>query len=109
MNDYQADIENKNKLYQQENNSIKNVLNGVVNTLKFKEKFGELSIVEAWGKTLGENVLRRTEKLQIKDRKIYVKIESAALKNELLMNKTTILFNLNQFAEEDLVDDIILM
>ncbi|TAE67732.1 MAG: DUF721 domain-containing protein [Bacteroidetes bacterium] len=109
MNDYQFEWENKNKLYQQETNSIKNVLSGMVNTLKFKEKFGEISIFEAWEKTLGENVLRRTEKLQIKDRKIYVKIESAALKNELLMNKTTILFNLNQFAGEDLVDDIILL
>lgn len=109
MNEYNFDWENKNKSYQQNGTPIKNVLNNMVNTLKFKDKFGELSIIEAWEKTLGDNVLRRTEKLQIKDRKIYVKIESAALKNELLMNKTTILFNLNEFAGEDLIDDIVLL
>lgn len=109
MNEYNFDWESKNKSYQQNGTPIKNVLNNMVNTLKFKDKFGELSIIEAWEKTLGDNVLRRTEKLQIKDRKIYVKIESAALKNELLMNKTTILFNLNEFAGEDLVDDIVLL
>jgi ATP-dependent Zn protease len=90
-------------------NGIKNVIDNMVSQLKMKDKFGELSIIEAWQKTLGDNVLRRTENIQIRDRKIYVKIESSALKNELLMNKTNVLFNLNKYAGGDLIDDIILL
>jgi predicted nucleic acid-binding Zn ribbon protein len=112
MADFDSDLEklgNQFKMPQNTPSAIKNVLDDLVDKFKFKEKFGELSIADAWKNALGDNVARRTQKILVRDRIIFIKVESASLKNELLMNKTIMLQKLNEYVGEVLVDDMIFM
>ncbi len=110
MAEFDSDLEKLGEQFKMPQNTpstIKNVLDDLVDKFKFKEKFGELSIADAWKNALGDNVARRTQKILVRDRIIFIKVESASLKNELLMNKTTMLQKLNEYVGEVLVDDMI--
>jgi hypothetical protein len=104
---YNYDLEKKISDKSSEASPIKNVVADMLEKFKLKSKFTEISIAEAWRKTLGENVSNRTQKLVVKDRKIFVKLESASLKNEILMNKNLIISRLNQAIGENAIDELV--
>jgi hypothetical protein len=104
---YNYDLEKKISDKSTEVSPIKNVVADMIDKFKLKSKFAEISIADAWRKTLGENVSKRTQKLVVKDRKIFVKLESAALKNEILMNKNLIISRLNQAIGENAIDELV--
>ncbi|MCU0444468.1 MAG: DUF721 domain-containing protein [Microscillaceae bacterium] len=104
---YNYDLEKKIGEKSPEASPIKNVVAEMLEKFKLKSKFTEISVAEAWRKTLGENVSKRTQKLVVKDRKIFVKLESASLKNEILMNKNLIISRLNQAIGEDAIDELV--
>jgi hypothetical protein len=104
---YNYDLEKKLSENNGEVSPIKNVVADMLDKFKLKNKFKEIGIAEAWRKALGENVSRRTQKLVVKDRKIFVKLESASLKNEIMMNKSLIISKLNEYIGENSVDDLV--
>ena len=56
----------------------------------------EFRLVSAWNSIMGNTVSRYTTDLRIYNQTLYVTLSSAALKNELMMKRSTLVSMLNQ-------------
>ena len=92
-----------------ETSTIKTAMQELLNTYKIQDKFTSTQIVSSWGRIMGEPIARRTEKVYIKDKKLFIKITSAALKQELSLSKDKVkeLF-VREFGEDALKEIIFL-
>jgi predicted nucleic acid-binding Zn ribbon protein len=106
---YNLDLESQQKPQKTESSAVKNVVNDLLKTYQLEKKFGELEIVDAWQKVMGELVSKRTQKVYIKADKMFVKIESATLKNELLMRKSQIIKDLNAKVGQEMIQQLIFL
>jgi len=74
-----------------------------------KPKLSEARLVESWNAVVGEMIQKHTKDLYIRHRKLYVRIDSPALKNELTYSRTTILEKLNETAGGKVIDEIVFL
>jgi len=89
--------------------SLKEVIEELLDSYRLKAKIKETRLIHSWEKVCGALINRHTEKLYISNRKLYVKVDSAALRNELAYAKTKLLTALNKSVGEDVIDEIVFM
>jgi len=89
--------------------SLKDAIEQMLNVYKLKRKFDETSLVVAWPEMMGNAVANRTKEIFIRDRKLFIKLESAVIKNELLMMRTNIMDKMNERAGSQIIDEIIFL
>lgn len=75
----------------------------MVSDLKLKPKLDESRIKDAWLTVMGKTVAKYTTKLSLYQGKLYVQVNSAALKNELTYSRDKI----KQVFNEELKDEVI--
>ncbi len=81
----------------------------LLDTYKLKSKFEQTQLINSWERLMGAPIARRTDKIFINDRKLYVKLSSAALKQELNLSKSKILSIFMREFEEVIVDDVVFL
>lgn len=104
---YEYELEQKNLRRQEGLNPISEVVKDLIEHYRLQDRFDEIRILEAWNEVLGNTVARRTKKIQIQDQVLFVKLESASLKQELVMAKSRILKDLNQVVGKEVLTDLI--
>lgn len=70
---------------------LKEVFEELLQTYKLKDRFNERKVITSWEELMGKTVASRTTGLSIKDKKLYVKLSSSAIKNELIMNRSKVM------------------
>jgi len=86
---------------------IREVLKELIETYRLEGKLNEVKVIHSWEKVVGEMIARHTKDLYIKNGKLFVKIDSPALKNELTYQSSTIIENLNAEAGCKVVEEVI--
>lgn len=71
-------------------------------------KLDEQEMIRLWYETTGRMVARATKSVEIRNRKMFVSIESSVIRNEISMIKTGLMQELNSRFAEPLIDDIVL-
>jgi predicted nucleic acid-binding Zn ribbon protein len=89
--------------------SLKDAIEQMLKVYKLKRKFDETSLVVAWPEIMGKAVANRTKDIFIRDRKLFIRIESAVIKNELVMMRSNIIDKMNERAGDVVIDEIILL
>lgn len=74
-----------------------------------KSKFDEANFIASWERLVGKVVAKHTRKLQIRNKVLFVELDSPALKNDLLLHKTRILEIFRKEFGGDVLTDIIVM
>jgi predicted nucleic acid-binding Zn ribbon protein len=74
-----------------------------------KPKLSEARLVESWNSVVGPMIQKHTKDLFVKNKKLYIRIDSSALKNELSYSRTTILEKLNEAAGGEVIDEIVFL
>jgi len=80
--------------------------------LKFYQlegKFHETYIVAHWEEIMGKTIASRTEKVYFKDKRLFVKLNSAPLKKDLILSKQKIIDLLNASIGENITEDVIFL
>jgi hypothetical protein len=90
-----------------ETSSLKEAIGELLNAYKLRGKFNETHIVSAWSRIMGPAIANRTSKIFMKNKKLYVQLNSAPLKSELAMSKSKIVEILNKDLQEELLEDVI--
>jgi predicted nucleic acid-binding Zn ribbon protein len=104
-----------NKKYPSRNNrqaevhTLKEVIEEMLTTYKLRGKYNETRLISSWEKIMGKPIASRTLKLFIKDKKLYVKLNSAPLKNELNLSKTKVLDLLHAEIGHKVLEDILFL
>ncbi|WP_103030128.1 DUF721 domain-containing protein [Salinibacter altiplanensis] len=87
--------------------SLGDVLEDVIDELGVQEEVDEARVVETWAHLAGDKINGVTESAWMKDSTLYVKITSAAWRQELHMNRRKWRERLNGALEAELVDEIV--
>ena len=89
--------------------SLKEAIEQMLNVYKIKRKFDETAIVTLWPDIVGRSVANRTGELFIKDKKLFLRIESSVIKHELVMMRNQIIQKINDDAKTELVVEIVFL
>ena len=85
---------------------LKDALAAFLKNNNLESKLQETRVINAWEEVVGKLIARHTDQLQIKDRVLYVKVDSAALREELSYQRSKLVKDLNKAADVEAIDDI---
>ena len=68
----------------------------------------EVKIINSWPKVVGPFIASHTIDISIKDGRLFVRVDSDALRNELNYSKSLLVKNLNEFVGKEILREIVL-
>ncbi len=86
---------------------IDKVLVRTLKGLKLDGRIKQETILLNWGKTVGERIASRTTPLRVKDSILFVAVENASWRNELIFLKEKIIKQLNHSVKANVIKDIV--
>ncbi|MGV8878988.1 MAG: DUF721 domain-containing protein [Sphingobacteriaceae bacterium] len=89
--------------------SLKEAIAQMMQVYKIKRKFDETAIVTIWPEIMGAPVANRTKEVFIRNKKLFLRIESSVVKNELLIMRSQIIEKINEKAGSELVTEMIFL
>ncbi len=89
--------------------SLKEAIEQMLHVYKLKRKFDETSLIVAWPEMMGKAIANRTKDIFIRDRKLFIRLESAVIKNELMMMRSIIIEKMNERAGSSVIDEIVFL
>jgi len=87
---------------------IDSLLQSFVKANNLEKGLAEYRLMKSWKDLLGITISKKTKSLYIRNRKLFVTLNSSVVSNELAMIKDTIIPKLNEAAGMDVIDDIVL-
>lgn len=84
------------------------VIQEYLKALKIDDKLKEVRLIRSWDELVGKTIARSTKEIYIKDRKLFVRLNSSVIRNELFMIRDGLKNALNDHAGEPVIDEIIL-
>jgi predicted nucleic acid-binding Zn ribbon protein len=88
--------------------TIGQALDKMISEFGLKNKLDESRIVEMWAGLLGKTIARYTSAISLKDGKLYIKVESAPLKQELNYSREKIKDLFNKELAGPVVKDVVI-
>ena len=88
--------------------TLKEVLSEFVKTFHIETKINEIHLDNSWEKLMGKIIAKHTINLYLKDKILFITLDSSALKNELSYAKKKIINLLNKEFGTKVVEDIVI-
>ena len=89
--------------------SIGDAVRQMLGTFRIESKFDEAPLVASWERLVGSPIARRTKKVYIKDKILFVEFKSPSMKNDFFLHKTHILEVFQKEFGREVVKDIIVL
>ena len=86
---------------------LSNVVDSFINQYGLKKRFQEYEILQELTKIMGPFLMKKVTKAYVKNQKLFLKLSSASFKQELVMQKTKLLEQLNKAIGEDYLKDLV--
>ncbi|NLO70489.1 MAG: DUF721 domain-containing protein [Porphyromonadaceae bacterium] len=86
---------------------ISDIISRVLKQNSLDERLYETRVINSWSVVLGENIMKYTSNLYFKNKKLYVKLTSSVLRNELYLTQEEIKKSLNKHVGVEVVEEII--
>ncbi len=87
--------------------TIKEALEAMLRHYRLKPGYHQARIRELWPRLFGKTIAQYTRELRIHDRKLYVSVDSAPLRQELSMGREPIRQRLNKELGEEFLLEVI--
>jgi hypothetical protein len=85
---------------------MKDVIDKLLRAYQLKHKMTELEVLDKWEEMMGKAVAYRTTKLSIRDKVLYLELNSSVMRDELIHGKQIIIERVNQQAGFRIIEDI---
>ena len=89
--------------------TMKAAIEQLLETYKLSDQFLAEKIKSNWPELVGKVIANRTDEISIRQQKLYLKVSSASLRQELIMMKTNLINNINEYAGKKLINEIVLL
>jgi predicted nucleic acid-binding Zn ribbon protein len=66
----------------------------------------EMDVVSAWPHLMGVAVANRTKEIRIQNKKLFLTIDSSVMREELLLGKQIIIDRINEYAGQQIINDV---
>lgn len=93
----------------QETTPLRAAIEDMLKQYRHRDKFEEKRLVASWAKLVGKPIADRTEKVYINDKKLFVKVNSAPLRQELSQKRDQILSIIHEEFGTDVVKAIFII
>jgi predicted nucleic acid-binding Zn ribbon protein len=90
-----------------ESNSLKEVIEAMLKSFKLEKKFSEVTIINSWTTLVGKLIASKTTDLYIRNKVLYVVIDSPPLKNQLFMSRTQLLDLITETYGPGLINELV--
>ena len=87
---------------------IGDAIKEMLKAFRIEDKFDETNLINQWEKVMGTPIAKRTSKVYIHNKKLYVYLNSAPLKHELSMSRDRILVLLTKEFGKPIVNEVII-
>ncbi len=88
--------------------SLAEALKDYIREMNLEGKLNEVGVINSWEETVGRAIASRTSKIYIRDKVLYVHLNSSVVRNELLMLRQELMEKLNSKAGAEVIKDIVL-
>ncbi len=102
-------MNNDNTFNRKNIQSLGEIIQQYIRQSGIQPKLDEATIIKNWEETVGKMIARHTSDIYIKKRKLFVKFDSPALKQEMAYAKTKLLENVNGTIGHKGIEEIILL
>jgi predicted nucleic acid-binding Zn ribbon protein len=75
--------------------------------LRLKQRVKEFEVIRHWEELLGPSVAEKTTRIYIREKTLFVQIQSSVLRNELFVQQEQIIRFLNEKAGQSVIDRIV--
>lgn len=89
-----------------EEQPLKEIIDKFLKAYAWDGKMKEMDLVAAWPELMGIAVANRTKEIRVQNKKLYLTIDSSVMREELLLGKQIIIDRLNEYAGQEIVNDI---
>lgn len=89
--------------------TMKDAISKMLDVYRLRRKFDETSILSIWPEIMGTAIANRTTQIYIKDKKLFIRIESSVIKNELVMVRQGIIQKLNEHAGSIVINEMVFL
>jgi predicted nucleic acid-binding Zn ribbon protein len=97
-----------NGLKQYNEFSLSQAMSKMIDDNGMRRKYNELEIRDAWDQVCGTMIANHTKSVRLQRKKIWVKIESAPLRQELSYRKEDLVQKMNEQLGHSLIEDIVI-
>ncbi len=88
---------------------ISQAIQDLLKTQHLKPKFDEASVVVSWERIVGKSIAKRTKRIYIRNKVLFVELQSPSLKQDLGYHKTHMLELFRKEFGEGVVSEIVFM
>ena len=85
---------------------LKDVIDRWLKAYKLDGRMKELDVIDAWPELMGTAVAHRTSKITIRNKTLYLKLNSSVMRDELAHGKAIIIQRVNDYAEFEMITEI---
>jgi predicted nucleic acid-binding Zn ribbon protein len=96
-------------MFSSNEHSLKEVMEELIRAYRLTGKLNELKVISSWNKITGPVISKHTRKIKMRDGKLFVTIDSAALRSELHYSRQKLVDLLNEEVGAVVVRDVILV
>jgi len=85
---------------------LKDAIEAFLKENNLDTRLNETRLIGAWEEVTGKLIARHTNQMYVKNRALFVKVDAAALREELTYQKSKLIKELNKLAGIEAIDDI---
>jgi hypothetical protein len=86
--------------------TVGELIDKLMKAYRLDGKLKEMDVIESWGEMMGVAVAKRTKKIQIRNKTLFLTMDSAVMRDELSYGKTVIIERVNQKAGFEIINDV---
>jgi predicted nucleic acid-binding Zn ribbon protein len=83
------------------------VIQEYLKALRLKNRVKEFELIRHWEELLGPVISSKVSRIYIRDRVLFVQVQSAVLRNELFMQQEQLIKTLNEKSGQRIIDRIV--
>ena len=85
---------------------LKDIIDRLMKAYGLDKRMKEMDVISAWPELMGTAVANRTKELKIRDKVLYVVMDSSVMRDELQHGKQIIIERVNERAGYEMITDI---
>lgn len=89
--------------------TLKEAIEALLKTYRLQDGILGSRIIQSWESVTGEFITKSTENIYIRNKTLFVALNSPALKNELSFAKSALIKKLNDSVNREVITDIVFL
>ena len=89
--------------------SVGDAIREMLNSYRLKNKYDEANLIESWERLVGKPIAKRTRKIYVKDKILFVEFDSPSMRHDFSLHKVAVLEMFKKEFGEGIITEIVAM